>query len=136
MLSRKTTFIAGILTVVFVFGVARVASRFVGFRASTVPQWSKKEASASGLISAKKASPVATWGTAAIVEDCLADFRAMHCGDAELGPVYLSEDGKRLILLFDCPRDEWYRRVSDRVIAYIYDFDQKKLIAKFWVSMA
>lgn len=60
----------------------------------------------------------------------------MHRGDAELGPAYISEDGKRLILVFDCPRDEWYRSVADRVIAYVYDFEQKKLIAKFWVPMA
>jgi len=136
MLSRKTAFIAGVLTVVAVFGIAKVASRFVGFHASTVPQWSREEAWTSGLIRPKEAKPVTTWGTAAIVEDCLADFRAMHRGDAELGPAYISEDGKRLILVFACPRDEWYRSVTDRVIAYVYDFEQKKLIAKFWVPMA
>ena len=136
MQSRAITFLSGILAVFAVFGAAKMLSRFVGFHAPTVLQWSKEEAETSGLIRPKEAKPVTTWGTAYIVEECLSDFRAMHRGDAALGPIYRSEDGKKLVLVFDCHRDEWFRSVTDRAIAYVYDLEQKKLVAKFWVPMA
>jgi DNA-binding transcriptional regulator YdaS (Cro superfamily) len=136
MRSRASTFIFGVLAAFAVLGSAKILSRFIGFRAPTVLQWSKEEAATSGLIRPKEAKPVTTWGTAYIVEECLSDFRAMRRGDAALGPIYRSEDGKKLVLVFDCYRDEWFRGVSDRAIAYVYDLELKKLVAKFWVPMA
>jgi hypothetical protein len=129
-------FFAGVFAVIALIGVTKLGSRYIGFQKPQVPHWSREDAFRSGLFRSDTARSVSIWDTQSVIDSCLEDFHAMRQGDAELGPIYQSPDSKKLVLLFACPRDKWFRDVTDRAIAYVYDLETRKLIAKFWVPMA
>lgn len=60
----------------------------------------------------------------------------MSAGQARLGLVYDAKDGRHLVFMFSADRDQRGRSVDDRVIAYVYDEQTKKLVGKFWVPMS
>ena len=116
---------------------SHVFRRVISWHSPSVVMWTREEAKQQGAWSFRtEYEDILQRDIGFVIDQCQSDYNRMARGESRLLSMYKSKSGSMMIVLFDCYRDQCGRDVSDRVLAYVYDAEHRKLIGKFWVPMS